>query len=216
MKTPADIVNQLRLGVDMSDLPPAQIIYEKWLKSDLWEARAIALPLIVGCDPEQWQAYLATHKLAATEELLWHILANDLSVEQVEGVSVSQVTEWSRVQTVNMHPSFLRIYEFLRKVLIASAAQDNSSSQRATNKIGADGENGNGAGKARAEEREIILGAALSLLAKMPEKCRDANGFVDGDAIVGLIEQTAARWFPQSAPTLTRADMVTLIDKWLE
>ncbi|MEM7465317.1 MAG: hypothetical protein AAF387_00360 [Pseudomonadota bacterium] len=67
-----------------------------------------------------------------------------------------------------------------------------------------------------AGEREIVLGAALSLLAKMPEKCRDVNGFVDGQAIVALIEQTAARWFADRQPAMTNKEMAEFIDKWLE
>ena len=62
----------------------------------------------------------------------------------------------------------------------------------------------------------MVLGAALSVLSKMPHKCRDENGFVDGAAIVGLIKTTAARWFPASEPVMSEGEMVSLIDKWLQ
>ena len=73
---------------------------------------------------------------------------------------------------------------------------------------------------ARAQEVDAVLlgavGAALSLLSKMPAECRDENGFADGAAIVALINKTAARWFPTSAPAMSEQEMIDLIDKWLE
>jgi hypothetical protein len=50
----------------------------------------------------------------------------------------------------------------------------------------------------------------------MPERCRDEHGFIDGAIISDLILQTAVRWFPISAPSMSRADMARLIDRWLE
>lgn len=202
MKTAADIVNELRVAIDMSDPQAAQILYEKWLKQDAWPARLVALPLVVGCDPDNWHHYLETNTLGAQEEILWHICANDLTILENDKIVISRVAEWARAQSIDLHPSFLRIFEFLRKVLVAVPASDDSESPEVQAMV--------------AGERETVLGAALSLLAKMPNKCRDDHGFVDGAAIVKLIEQTAARWFPHGEPNMSASEMARLIDKWLE
>ncbi|MEM7466905.1 MAG: hypothetical protein AAF387_08480, partial [Pseudomonadota bacterium] len=80
MKTANEIVAELRADIDMTDQQAAQIMYEQWLKEQAWVAREEGLPLIVGVDPNGWQTYLSKSTLHPQEELLWHILANDLSV----------------------------------------------------------------------------------------------------------------------------------------
>ena len=204
MKTASTIVDELRIGVSMTDEQDAQIMYEQWLKEDHWTARDSALPLLIGQDPTNWRAYVEAHQLQANEETLWHILANDLGIEQNDSISIGTLVEWARAQSVLMHPSFLRIYEFVRKVLLASTpapAPDANVSE---------------VEDSSPHEKEIVLGAALSLLSKMPADCRDENGFADGAAIVALINKTAARWFPSSAPAMSESEMISLIDKWLE
>ena len=204
MKTASDIVEELRSGINMTDTQQSQIMYETGLKVDQWLARAEALPLIVGCAPGDWQTYLKAEDKSPQEELLWHIIANDLGIEADNKLDISSVVEWARAQSISLHPSFLRIYEFVRKVLVVGA--NNSRSEEGAKAVE----------DPAAAEREIVLGAALSLLAKMPESCLDAHGFVDGAAIVDLMNQTAARWFPHIEPTMTRTEMAALIDKWLE
>ena len=205
MKTASSIVDELRIGVPMSDEQDAQIMYEQWLKHDQWAARENALPLVVGCEPGNWRAYVDAQNLQASEETLWHILANDLGIEPNDSISINTLVEWTRSQSITMHPSFLRIYEFVRKVLLAS-----SPPQPKAEDFGEPADNHS------AHEREIVVGAALSLLSKMPAECRDENGFADGAAIVALINKTAARWFPTSAPAMSEQEMSDLIDKWLE
>lgn len=213
MKKPADIVEELRVAIDMAEQQLTQIVYEQWLKQEQWSARETALPLIIGCDPQQWQHYLNQHELTATEELCWHILSNDLGVEAGDQVSVGAITEWARVQSVTLHPSFLRIYGFVRKVMISSGMPESATTNpedmyQLTHEQQLENE--------QAQGREIVLGAALSLLAKVPEKCRDSNGFVDGAVITALIEQTAVKWFPAGSSALSASEMAGLIDKWLE
>lgn len=215
MRKPSDIVEELRVGIDMVDQQATQLIYEKWLKFDAWTARGIAVPLIIGCDPEQWSSYIAQHELAANEELLWHILSNDLGKEADDEVSIAAVNEWARIQTVSLHPSFLRIYEFVRKVMMSSMPLKAADSQTKA-EMAANDRVVRQADIELAREHEIVLGAALSLLSKMPDKCRDANGFADGGKIAELIEQTAVKWFPTSPPILNKSKMAALIDKWLE
>ena len=188
----------------MDDQQETQIMYEGALKDESWVLRAQAVPLIVGCAPSDWQQYLLEQDVVPQEEILWHALANDLGVAENAEIEIGRLVEWSRVQSIPLHPSFLRIYEFVRKVLLASAPTSNA------------GDNDQQLRDIVTQEREIVLGAALSLVAKMPDKCRDEHGFVDGQTIVGLMQQASARWFPQGEPSMDAEEMARLIDKWLE
>ena len=206
MKTAADIVEGLRIGTDMHDTQQAQIMYEAALKDECWAVRAQALPLIVGCSPETWRDYLNEYEIFPQEEMLWHVIANDLSIEANAPIEIARIVEWARVQSVSLHPSFLRIYEFVRKVLLASSPAPESAATSTNDQVA----------NAIAQEREIVLGAALSLVAKMPDKCRDEHGFADGNIIVDLMLKSAARWFPQGEPSMSAEEMARLIDKSLE
>lgn len=203
-KTAADIVRALRVGIDMEDRQDAQIMYEGALKDESWVLRAQAVPLIVGCAPAEWPQYLLAQDVVPQEEILWHAIANDLGAEESAQIEISRLVEWARVQSIPLHPSFLRIYEFVRKVLLATAPTSSPA------------DDGQQLQSNVAQEREIVLGAALSLVAKMPDKCRDEHGFVDGQTIVSLMQQASARWFPQGEPSMDAEEMARLIDKWLE
>jgi hypothetical protein len=73
-----------------------------------------------------------------------------------------------------------------------------------------------GLSPAAASAREQVLGAALNLVAKCPEKCTDAHGFVNGEAVAALIAAQSARWFDAPTPPLSNTEMAQLIDRWLE
>ena len=110
MKTAADIVQELRIDLDVTDSQPAQIMYESWLKDDRWGARAAAIPLLVGCDPKVWQAYLGDHGLQAQEEMLWHSVANDLGLEANASAPVGELR---RVGTSPIYRAASELFTYL-------------------------------------------------------------------------------------------------------
>lgn len=199
-----DHIDTLRSGSQrLPDEAVMQLVYEKWLKLDTWKARSEALPLAVGVAPERWQDHIREYDLAKAEQELWATFAasNGIGGDDVP-VSVTTVYDWFTANGVELPAGFSRLYGFIRQaVLVAGAAQ--ASNDESTS-------------AAPPEEREIVLGAALSLVSRMPRQCRDEHGFVDGAAITELIFETAARWFPNSTPSMTRAQITELIDKWLE
>ncbi|MEQ8494602.1 MAG: hypothetical protein RLW42_10355, partial [Gammaproteobacteria bacterium] len=71
------------------------------------------------------------------------------------------------------------------------------------------------AAEARAAEREQLLGAALLLVTRFPQQCRDEHGFFDGGRIADLILEKAALWFPLEAPALARDDIAALVERYL-
>ena len=185
--------------------PVSQLLYERWLKHPAWKARSEALPLLVGVDPAEWHAYLDAGDLAAQERDVW---ASFRTMNRIrsddELISVSSVHAWSVANNVGLSVSFTRLYDFIRQATFQSEASAFVL------------EGGAARSFETAEEVEIVLGAALSLVSKMPERCRDENGFIDGTIVADLILGTAARWFPLSPPSMSPEQMARLIDRWLE
>lgn len=201
MSTIHSLIESLRTGVDLGSFNvEIQMLYEHWLKNDSWAARNEALPLVVGVDPELWQSYLETGELNATEQSLWDTYQREAGIAtESDCVPVQDVVSFFRAQRVEMPASFSRLYDFIRQTTLAAQAEPTDAALTSP----------------RGEETEVVLGAALALVASMPDRCRDEHGFVAGEAIAKLIMQSAARWFPLQAPTMTEAEMATLIDKWL-
>ncbi|MGR9092190.1 MAG: hypothetical protein ACU85U_16595 [Gammaproteobacteria bacterium] len=202
MSTILSLIESLRAGVDLGSVNvEIQVLYEQWLKQDSWAARNEALPLVVGVDPVLWQAYIEAGDLAAAEQALWAAYQREAGVAgESDRVAVDSVVSFFRKQNVKMPTSFSRLYDFIRQTTLSAepAAADVT-------------ETGN-----RGEETEAVLGAALALVASMPDRCRDEHGFVAGERVAKLILQSAVRWFPMQPPAMTEGEMAALIDKWLD
>ena len=200
-------IDALRVGIERNSHDvEMQRLYERWLKRDTWKARSEALPLVVGVEPETWDAYLSEHQLADAEQELWQSFAADNGIEtDDQAIAVAVIYEWFRSNNVELPSSFTRLYDFVRRTMLRAKATDivaDDAAQSASCEL--------------APEKEIVLGAALSIVATMPDRCRDEYGFVDGGAVSKLIVETAARWFGSAPPSMTQEQMARLIDKWLE
>jgi hypothetical protein len=200
-------VEALRAGVrhDTTDVA-MQRLYERWLKQAEWQARSEMLPLIVGVEPERWTEYLSEHHLVEEERTLWDLVVSGIGIASDDvALPVSTAYEWFRGNGVELPDSFIRLYDFICQTILPPATT------AAVNHGDSKGQSGEPAG-----EKEIVLGAALSLVSRQPHRCRDEHGFVDGAIVSKLILETAVRWFPSTAPSMTQVQMAELIDKWLE
>lgn len=201
-----DLVAQLRVGASHESYDVSvQRLYESALKRDRWNVRFEAMPLLIGVDPESWPDYLKQNELTAFEAALWERLADGLDMESdVDLVAVEKIVNYFRANGITLPVCFTRLYDFIR--------QSAGTSQR----TGDPGVEPNNDAAAAQMEKELVLGAALAVVAKMPERCRDEHGFIDGKLVTQLILRTAVRWFPTRAPAMSADDMARLIDKWLE
>lgn len=196
-----ETVTSLRSGIDLdSHAPETQQRYEQALKREHWKLRDEAIPLVIGVDPSSWSAYLRENELGEFEAALYACCLPMLSAHVVDGaVPVEVLIGAFRSEGVELPASLTRLYDFIRQMTLQTVP--------ATETVPPD---------AADDERAIVLGAALSIVTKMPERCRDKDGFFDGALITNLIFQTAVRWFPMSAPTMSREQVAALIDKHLE
>ncbi len=200
-------VEELRVGVKPDSLDLSmQRLYEYWLKLPEWQARNEALPLAIGVDSAHWQDHLNEYGLVRCEQDLWRLFAESNSINSdVEAVPVPTVYSWFHGNNVELPVSFARLFEFVRQATFRSESIPNGADETTQERS-----------EAEQDEREIVLGAALSLVSKMPDRCKDEHGFIDGTLVSELILETSARWFASTAPTMTSAQMTELIDKWLE
>lgn len=202
MSTIKSLIDTLRVGVDVRSFNvEIQMLYEKWLKEESWSARKEVLPLVVGVDPAHWSGYLEAGDLAGSEQALWSTYQREAGVEhEAKRMAIEHTVSFFRNQHVEMPASFVRLYDFIRQTTLSADAP--AADVAAT--------------RDRADETEAVLGAALALVASMPDRCRDEHGFVAGEQVAKLILQAAVRWFPLQPPTMTEAQMAALIDKWLD
>ncbi len=189
---------------ESSDLA-SQLLYEHWLKRSTWKARSEALPLVVGVDPADWETYLEAGELAAQESDVWSSfsLGNRIDADD-ELIPVSLVHAWCVANDVELLGGFTRLYDFIRQATFQSAGATPARAGTSARSY------------EDSDEVEIVLGAALSLVSKMPERCRDDNGLFDGATVANLILDTVVRWFPLSPPSMSSKQMAELIDRWLE
>ena len=196
----ANLVAQLRRHLGDRNYPAQDLIYERWLKIDAWAARGEALPLVVGADPDHWVELIGGPETIAAEEQLWRDFSAAMDCRENSELAVAAIVEWCRASGIEFPAAFARLYEFIQKTVLVQSAPAVTAANNTQD----------------SDEAVIVLGAALSLLSKMPDRCRDANGFTDGTIITELMLQTAARWFPDSGPRMSRLDIARLIDQWLE
>ncbi len=63
-----------------------------------------------------------------------------------------------------------------------------------------------------ASEREKVLKAALALVARFPEECRDKHGRLSGAGIVRMIEQKSTLWWEDENEMLSHRKMAEIIN----
>ena len=192
-------LEHLREGLDIHATDAdAQKLYEQWLSEDQWPLTTVALPLVVGCDPEAWSAHVESHALEDAVEAVLSSLAAESGDAEMP-ISVTQLAGWARTHNLELPLAMSRLLEFIGSVL-------GQSQLPVTDQANA---------FAAAEEREILLGAALALVTKFPQQCRDANGFFDGALIAQLILEKGALWFPGAPPSLSRDEIAQLLEHYL-
>lgn len=196
-----------------------QRLYERWLRRDEWRIRSEALPLLFGVEPSRWPDVIASLKLEPQVEDAWHMLKACVAQSQFPSLIGTQREEepwvahpldfyhWVRGQGLDIPPAFEQLAQFVATVI----KRPHSPSPASHALFGA-----GAPPQTQASEREKILGAALNVLAKCPEACRDEHGLVNGEAIAKLIAEQCIRWFDAPQLPADPRDVAALIDRWLE
>ncbi|MSR15306.1 MAG: hypothetical protein EXR86_12220 [Gammaproteobacteria bacterium] len=189
---------QLRIGIALDAIDHStQTHYESWARLDTWRMRSEALPLAVGVMPEQWDDHLRQVNGRVAASQLEMALADYCGLPALDSEIVpGRIRQWMQSLGIDLPLSLARLLDFISVLLPAQAATTVLP-------------------ESPVEDRCTILGAALSLITKVPEQCVDADGYFDCARIAHLIFAQAIYWFPLAPPGLSEAEAAALLRQWV-
>ncbi len=197
----------------------AQLLYERWMSKPEWSLRAEGIPLLIGIAPHAWETLRASGTCGTREKTLWASVRdaiitagkprviNPESPEQDWRCAPIDLYQWARASGVPIPEPFEALMRFIQRVVPGSSASSPDALCREANPS---------ASNDAPSTREKVLGAALNVLAKCPDRCYDQHGLVSGEKITRLIAAQSMRWFDTAEPPMRTGEMAELIDKWLE
>ncbi|HAZ60259.1 MAG TPA: hypothetical protein DCY89_01640 [Gammaproteobacteria bacterium] len=194
------------------DPGPLVLLYERWVVKEHWNLAREVLPLLLGCDPDIWLTRCADLELLAEAEESAQALAdvassgmglpilNPEAPEHEWRVRPADVYLWAIGVGYQVPEPFATLVQYVLQVVKRPGF---ASSSPVT-------------GAAAGVARERVLGAALALLARTPQACRDDNGFIDPGLMARCIVEQSVRWFESTQPPMTEAEIATLIAQWVD
>jgi len=191
-----------------------QLLYERWVVKDTWNLRDEALPLLYGIDPG---TYVKGSDSCAAEEAiqgLWqhaqqcieHDLlpvtnrehhADDWKVEPLA------IYQWAVISRMQLPEPFVTLMDFIGRTV----------KKPSSSPVPAHGPDGGQISAAFDEDREKVLGMALAVLAKTPERCRNAEGKVAAELIIKVMKEQPR--FQDHSGKLADGAIRDLLNKYL-
>jgi len=191
---------------------PLVLLYERWVVKARWNLAREALPLLLGIDPDLWLTRCANLEILAEAEQSEQALAevasqggglpilNPEAPEHEWCVRPADLYLWTVAVGYQVPEPFATLVQYVLQVV---KPVESAPSSPVT-------------GAAAGEVRERVLGAALALLARTPQACRDDNGFIDPGLIARCIVEQSVRWFESPTPPLPEVEIATLIARWVD
>tara|TARA_B100000029_G_C17446271_1_gene913369 strand:+ start:290 stop:988 length:699 start_codon:yes stop_codon:yes gene_type:complete len=188
-----------------------QKLYEKWCKKEKWLLYNEGILLLLSIDPSE--------KHTLNEELIIRI--NDLKNHANECVkknllSVIDINKpenswevkpidlyrWAKISRIPIPDEFNSLMIFITQTIKVSNRDNNLKDHE------------NSQDKLNQSEKEIILGAATSLLINSPEICRDNNGNIDCKVIASKIIKNKKYWFGECKSNIPEHRIVNILEKY--
>jgi hypothetical protein len=200
-----------------------QRLYEKWVSKNSWLLKSEGIPLLLGMDPQAVNDKtepvdnkhehndLWEHAKRCVEQNLLPVSNKENSPETWE-VSPVDLYCWASVSRILIPDQLVRLVEFVIHTIKQPVAEIKSL----------EGKNNHNSGGNRVnpetfqKQREQVLGAALAILARYPEKCKNRKGKTRSEMIVNLINEKGDIWFGDDKLLLSTAAMQDLLDKFLK
>lgn len=187
-----------------------QKLYEKWLCKDKWLLYEEGIPLLFGLNPDANRS--GNGESDKTEELWGHAkdcvqkkLLSVINPGQSENeweVIPADLYRWAMVSRISVPAEFSALMAFVMQTV--KLEDDNNYEQ-------VEGLQDSNYQK----HREIVLGAATSLLVNAPEQCKNNNNLVVNN-ITRLILENKKQWFGEEEPLLKETEMISLINDYIE
>lgn len=190
-----------------------QKLYEQWSCKESWLLYSEGIPLLFGVEP-QASGSLDDEVSGKIENLWQHAqecvhkkLLPVINSERPEAeweVRPIDLYSWGTVSRIAMPDEFSTLMTFVAQTI--KPLQSDSINNYSDNEQDI----------MYLKHREIVLGAATSLLVNAPGLCKNNKGKVVSNKIARNILENESQWFGDDRPLLAETAMTDLIDKYLK
>jgi hypothetical protein len=179
-----------------------ELFINKYIKLDSWNLFSEALPILIGYRPEYINyakldsKYKELETLARSSTNITLKILNKDEPEEKWRVLPKEVVKWANLKDIEILYLLKELYsEKEKKKVIVSSTVHPTAERHAAN-------------------REPILIAALAVLAKYPEQCKD-NGEVSASKIYSVMMDKSLIWFEDGEPPLEERTIKEMINSAL-
>lgn len=189
-----------------------QKLYEKWSCKEEWLLYKEGIPLLFGIEPGSKNIDEA---LSGKIGSLWEhaqdcVNKNLLPVINKEKPAIEwqvrplDLYSWGTVSRISMPEEFSLLMSFVAQTVKSVHVQpEHAASENSQDLL-------------YQKHREVVLGAATSLLVNAPELCKNKKGKVVSNLIAKNILENENQWFADDRPMLAETAMTDLIEEYLK
>lgn len=190
-----------------------QKLYEHWSCKDKWLLYEEGMPLLFSIDPNNKQALesevrekiesLWQHAQDCAHKKLLPVINLDAPAPEWQ-VKPIDLYSWGTISRIEMPDEFSLLMTFVSQTMkpaaINTETRQNESPEDALYQ----------------KHREIVLGAATSLLMNAPDLCKNKKGKIVVNNIAKNIMGNEQQWFGEEKPLLSQSAMADLINEYLK
>lgn len=190
-----------------------QKCYEQWCCKEKWLLHREGIPLLLGFNPNERQALdkesldkvdtLWTHAKECVQKKLLPVINIEFPEEEWE-VSPLELHSWGTVSRIAMPDEFNMLMAFVAQTIKPEVSSQNNSQDESAE------------GMLYQKHREIVLGAAMSLLVNAVGLFKNKKGKIVSNKIAKNIMENEDQWFGEDRPLLSEATMTDLIDEYIK
>lgn len=190
-----------------------QKLYEHWSCKEKWMLYEEGIPLLFSIDPNNKQSLeleisekienLWKHAQDCVQKKLLPILNHEAPAYDWE-VKPIDLYSWGTISRIDMPEEFSLLMTFVSQTMMpAISNKDHSQNENSEDVI-------------YQKHREIVLGAATSLLINAPNIFKNKNGNIVVSNITKNIIENESQWFGEDKPLLNQSTMSDLINEYLK
>lgn len=187
-----------------------QKLYEKWICNDKWLLQKEGIPLLFGINPDTNESgddvsdkteELWKHAQECVHKKLLSVVNVDNSADKWEVLPID-LYRWAMVSRISVPDEFSALIAFV----IQTVKPVQNSHVQTEVELDA----------VLQKHREIVMGAATSLLVNASEQCKNDKGKVDAINVSRLIIENKQEWFGEDELQLDESAMTKLIDGYIK
>ncbi len=190
-----------------------QKLYEQWSCKESWKLYDEGIPLLFGLEPGNKEVIdeellskienLWEHAQECVQKKLLSVINSEKNKNEWE-VRPVDLYCWGTVSRISMPDEFSNLMMFVSQTIKPVASHSNIDINESAQDT------------LYQKHREIVLGAATSLLVNASELCKNKKGSVVSNQIARNIIENEQQWFGEDRPLLTESTMTDLIEEYLK